>query len=233
MVAWWRGRDTAWGNGAFTLIELLIVVAIIAILAAIAVPNFLEAQVRSKVARARTDMRSVATALEAYAVDNNTPPWAPDSSRDMDGYGQLRSYAFLTVPDCLTTPIAYITSHVPDPFRAGKRVNVGVNQGKPYQSGDPQDMTFWYLCTRQGPTPDYSFFPPANLDAVLALDGEWRLGAMGPQGLYPLAAGGGTLYDPRSVYDATNGSVSRGMLFRTQKNPDANNAGADPALLSG
>src|SRR5690606_2741475 len=59
---------------AFTLIELLIVVAIIAILAAIAVPNFLEAQTRSKVSRARTDMRTVATAMEAYAVDHNKYP---------------------------------------------------------------------------------------------------------------------------------------------------------------
>ncbi len=50
----------------FTLIEILIVVAIIAILAAIAVPNFLEAQVRSKVSRTKSDMRSVATALESY-----------------------------------------------------------------------------------------------------------------------------------------------------------------------
>jgi prepilin-type N-terminal cleavage/methylation domain-containing protein len=49
---------------AFTLIELLIVVAIIAILAAIAVPNFLEAQVRSKVSRSYADMRSIATATE-------------------------------------------------------------------------------------------------------------------------------------------------------------------------
>jgi prepilin-type N-terminal cleavage/methylation domain-containing protein len=52
---------------AFTLIELLIVVAIIAILAAIAVPNFLEAQVRAKVSRAKADIRSLATALESYA----------------------------------------------------------------------------------------------------------------------------------------------------------------------
>jgi len=60
----------------FTLIELLIVVAIIAILAAIAVPNFLEAQVRSKVSRAKADQRSLATAIESYFVDNNLYPAA-------------------------------------------------------------------------------------------------------------------------------------------------------------
>ena len=56
---------------AFTLIELLIVVAIIAILAAIAVPNFLEAQVRAKVGRSVSDMRTMVTGLESYAVDHN------------------------------------------------------------------------------------------------------------------------------------------------------------------
>lgn len=65
----------------FTLIELLIVVAIIAILAAIAVPNFLQAQTRSKVARTYTDMRTLATALEEYAVDYNryVPDWKESS----------------------------------------------------------------------------------------------------------------------------------------------------------
>jgi type II secretion system protein G len=58
----------------FTLIELLIVVAIIAILAAIAVPNFLEAQVRAKVSRVKSDHRSLATAIESYYVDHGTYP---------------------------------------------------------------------------------------------------------------------------------------------------------------
>ena len=55
---------------AFTLIELLIVIAIIAILALIAIPNFIESQIRSKVARVQSDMRSVATAIEACFVDS-------------------------------------------------------------------------------------------------------------------------------------------------------------------
>jgi prepilin-type N-terminal cleavage/methylation domain-containing protein len=59
---------------AFTLIELLILVAIIAILAAIAVPNFLEAQIRSKVAAARDEMHTLAAALEAYWIDQRAYP---------------------------------------------------------------------------------------------------------------------------------------------------------------
>jgi len=53
---------------------LLLVGFVICILAVISVPNFLEAQVRSKVSRARTDLRSLAMAVEAYFVDNNIPP---------------------------------------------------------------------------------------------------------------------------------------------------------------
>jgi len=57
-----------------TIIHLIIILVIIAALIAIAVPNFLEAQVRSKVSRVRSDARSLATAIEAYYIDNNAYP---------------------------------------------------------------------------------------------------------------------------------------------------------------
>src|SRR5687767_1177212 len=99
---------------AFTLIELLIVVAIIAILAAIAVPNFLEAQVRAKVTRVKSDMRSHSVALESYAVDHNKYPY--------DGYNwpadDPRTYNYWYLSKMLTTPQAYMTTvQFPDPFR--------------------------------------------------------------------------------------------------------------------
>lgn len=117
----------------FTLIELLIVVAIIAILAAIAVPNFLEAQTRAKVTRVKSDLRSIATGVETFRVDHNKHPEGTDDPLKYDEkvvefltpYGlQKGYYGFRTrgggivgqdFPG-ITTPISYISNVPTDIF---------------------------------------------------------------------------------------------------------------------
>jgi prepilin-type N-terminal cleavage/methylation domain-containing protein len=97
-------------KGGFTLIELLIVVAIIAILAAIAVPNFIEAQIRAKISRVKSDMRAMSVTMESYRVDNNT--YVPGTDKSNGGPYRFPGTdpkwgSYLAM---LSTPIAYITN---------------------------------------------------------------------------------------------------------------------------
>ncbi|MEW6233998.1 MAG: type II secretion system protein [Candidatus Omnitrophota bacterium] len=79
----------------FTLIELLIVVAIIGVLAAIAVPNFLNAQTRARVARTNGDLQALGMAIDTYFLDHNKHP---------------NNQSHLTVDlKGLTTPVSYIS----------------------------------------------------------------------------------------------------------------------------
>jgi len=153
-------------RSGFTLIELLIVVAIIAILAAIAVPNFLEAQTRAKVSRVLADHRSMATGLAAYRVDHNNYPEGTDQpARYPEGlsdfFGPLAPgyYTFATrTPDgrtagngsfaTLTTPISYASVPFEDPFAAqhGARVH--------YQYRNAKDTKNGYIITSVGPDAD-------------------------------------------------------------------------------
>ena len=119
-----RKTDTRTG---FTLIELLIVVAIIGILAAIAVPNFLNAQIRAKIARAESDQHGLVVAVQSYQIDNNAFPLDASDSR---GLGANGGYC----PLALTTPIAYTGTIPPDVFRlhevrddGGSRYFAGMN----------------------------------------------------------------------------------------------------------
>ena len=67
-----RIRNKRQGQKGFTLIELMIVIAIIGILAAIAIPNFLSYRQRSYDSAAQSDLRNLMTAQEAYFVDYDT-----------------------------------------------------------------------------------------------------------------------------------------------------------------
>ena len=115
----------------FTLIELLIVVAIIGILAAIAIPNFLEAQTRSKVARAQAEMRNLAVNLETYYIDHNLYPYPafPEDGGPNIGTGDFSIGVSGVIAPVLTSPIAYTTSLPREPFR---RMLTGENEKYSY-----------------------------------------------------------------------------------------------------
>ena len=74
----WQIREKR--TSAFTLIELLIVIAIILIVIAIAMPNFLEAQVRAQVIRVKGDLHGLSTAMEQYYQDFKVYPAMHDNS---------------------------------------------------------------------------------------------------------------------------------------------------------
>ena len=59
------------GRHGFTLVEIMIVVAIIALLASIAVPGFLRARKRSQASRIMNDLRLIDNAVDMYAIENN------------------------------------------------------------------------------------------------------------------------------------------------------------------
>ncbi len=200
----------------FSLIELLIVVAIIAILAAIAVPNFLEAQVRSKVSRTKADMRSIATALESYSIDNNNhyPPAA-----DVGQNASPVSTGFHTrLPTYLTTPMAYITSILYDPFVS--QDNTWFNSV--YPPSTQVGKRYVYYCmsswTEGTTTLPYHIHAAGGSDVwggLVNWVGLWMIYSYGPD-KNPFQGPGATLLP----YDATNGTISPGNIVRCQKTSD-------------
>ncbi|MBN2329628.1 MAG: prepilin-type N-terminal cleavage/methylation domain-containing protein [Candidatus Omnitrophica bacterium] len=186
---------------AFTLIELLIVVAIIGILAAIAVPNFLQAQTRAKVAKVQAEFRGVRSALESYRLDNNSYP--PDGWR---GFGFTATNGWVS----LTTPISYINAgSLIDPFKP-KTVNAGES---PIGS-----LALYEMGTGNHNPASYNEYPFE----------DWVLVSIGPDSAFGKAAEGGDSGDDTQAmasypfsqkmwrFDITNGLYSKGDIYTFQ-----------------
>ncbi len=188
----------------FTLIELLIVVAIIAILAAIAIPNFLQAQTRAKVSRAQADIRTIATALETYRVDFNAYP-TYHYAHQPGSMGALQIGMFVggfmesvNQPEefdgrnPLTTPVSYMTSFPEDPF-------YNATGDEDFHARQYQYVNWRYAVTQ---VPDREAFRLSYY-----LFGPYRIHSLGPDGSGPTT---GVVYDP------TNGTISRGDIYYSQ-----------------
>ena len=82
-------------RGGFTLVEIMIVVAIIALLAAIAVPGFLRARKRSQASRILNDLRMIDAAVDQYAIETNRSTGNPVAITDWTNYLKKGSSLYL------------------------------------------------------------------------------------------------------------------------------------------
>ncbi|MCX7017480.1 MAG: prepilin-type N-terminal cleavage/methylation domain-containing protein [bacterium] len=225
----------------FTLIELLIVVAIIAILAAIAVPNFLEAQTRAKVSRAKSDMRTISTALESYKIDTNKYPeqgvpngsgvfpYSSDTTKVYGGDSPLHASNNPAIAYHLSTPVSYLASTTAvfrDPFftEFGRNSTSLVNDTRYYNYSGDYYYGRIYDASQDGGIDAYQ-------QRVIRLNmlNHWHLRARGPDGDYERRSQGWEEYlefhgargaGPSGtggidiLYDPTNGTASNGDLVR-------------------
>jgi prepilin-type N-terminal cleavage/methylation domain-containing protein len=208
-----------------TLTELLIVSAIVGILVAIALINFNRSLTMSRVARARADMRSLATALEAYVLDWGELPrgnWYQVAT-SFRAVGSDRSLVLLS------SPIAYISNGLlTDPFETVSRAGAFVTSQPTPDHDHPDDSAhIWYKYSarnQKGNTSGTRGAPDWDLWTTSTC--WFLLQSSGPDGVrFTLGnTGGGINADApqhflSTIYDPTNGVISRGSLYQEGGQP--------------
>ncbi len=205
-------------RAGFTLIELLIVVAIIGILAAIAVPNFLNAQVRAKVSRSYADMRSTLTGIEQLRLDkgvllidfwDDDTDWGRDRiENQFSNVGNepeaTRRQVHVLAP--LTSPIAYMSSIPIDPFVPAHLENA--SGGHSERFGITGNNVYYYA--DNDPANNGGDYGGTNYDPPLK-EGDYILYAFGPAAEMMYGGSNGIRYG--LPYDASNGLVSIGDIM--------------------
>ena len=154
----------------FTLIELMIVVAIIAILAAIAIPQYKKFQLKAKTSEAKTNLGAIRTAEEAYAAENDVYVfcgWTPDATPAADGKDWVTGSGhegFVSIGFAPAGKPRYVYCVGDAANKAGTDAdntvaNAGVDiymTAKGDLDGDGKNQ--WFYCTDDDPKiiPDYS-----------------------------------------------------------------------------
>ncbi|MCC7392123.1 type II secretion system protein [Candidatus Sumerlaeota bacterium] len=182
------------------MIELLIVITLIAVLSALATENYLLAVTRAKVARTLTDHRTLATAIEAYTVDHNSPPRMAHKRYGSAEFDIIAGQPVAGVMSkVLSTPTAYITeAFLIDPFMVTyKKAPL-----------DERMYTYQVLDIYAAWNPDSKFWPSAR-----EFYGAWRIGGVGPDQAFDHLF----VNSAQLPYDPTNGVISMGNIWTSQR----------------
>ncbi len=177
---------------AFTLIELLIVVAIIGILAAIAVPNFMNARVKATISAVQADFRTITQAADMYRLDWNRYP--PDGAY-VNNQTERPNIGYRA----LTTPVAYLQSHEQTRDRFARK-------NHQFKAGHDWDQ-FYEM--------GFSGWLSGRQDSEMKRD-RYFIESVGPDGLDSIQ--GTRTYPARpsefTAYHPSNGLKSTGDLYK-------------------
>lgn len=212
----------------FSLVELLIVVLIISILAAIAVPNFLDAQVRAKLAKSKSGMKTLDFAIKMLQVDRGV--MLLDHQDVGSGWGKKRiEEVFFGVGDHymqggsfspLTTPVAYLIKIPQDPF-IQNHVNIITAYtasliGQPNKNFGYHDYDWEEYRGRHLITHIYQSANKPYQTSIKLLQGDYIISGVGPYNL--LSLGEVDLYiTGQLIYNITNGVMSFGNIICTSQ----------------